>query len=70
MVVPSIDHGNSVPDTRVGQLFRACQSFPTAAAHIILRSQTRTVRVWLCETMIATNAAKYLIFSSLGGSIP
>ena len=34
MVVPSIDHGNSVPDTCVGGFFRACQSFPTAAAHL------------------------------------
>ena len=36
MAVPSIDQGNSVPDTRVGGLFRACQSSPTVAAHLAL----------------------------------
>ena len=36
MVVPFIENGNSVPDTHVGGLFRACQSSPTAAAHLSL----------------------------------
>ena len=36
MVVPSVDHGNSVPDTRIGGLFRACLSSPTATAHLSL----------------------------------
>ena len=32
MDVPSIDHGYSVPDTRVGGLFRACQRSTTVVA--------------------------------------
>ena len=31
MVVLSINHSNSIPDTHVSGLFRACQSSPTAA---------------------------------------
>ena len=57
MVVPSIDHGNSVPNTRVGGHFRACQSSATGAAHLSLYT-------------IVMYAAKYLYFSSLGGSMP
>ena len=36
MVAPAIDHGNSAPDTRVGGLFRACQSSPTSTAYLSL----------------------------------
>ena len=36
IVVPSIDHNNSVPDTCVGGFFRASQSSPTAAAYLSL----------------------------------
>ena len=39
MVVPSIDHGNSVPDTCVCGLYRVCQSYPTDAAHLSLYTQ-------------------------------
>ena len=43
MVVPFIDHGNSAPEIRVGGLFRARQSFPTAACHLSLYTwQPRT----------------------------
>ena len=34
MVIPSIHHGNSVPETHVGGLFRACQCSTTAAAQL------------------------------------
>ena len=34
MVVPSIDHGNSIPGTRVGGLFAAGGSSRTAAAYL------------------------------------
>ena len=53
MVVPSIDHGNSVPDAHVGGLFRTCQSSPTPAAYLSLYT-----------IPIHVHVAKYLFFSS------
>ena len=57
MVFPSIDHGNSVPDTCVGGLLIACQGSPTAA----------TLSIFV--HMIDTQAAKYLYFSSFDESV-
>ena len=34
MVVPPINHGNSVPDNRVNWVFRVSQSSPTATAYL------------------------------------
>ena len=59
MVIPSIDNGNSIPDTRVSGLFGACQSSPTAATCLSIFVH-----------IITKDAAKYLYFSSLGGSVP
>ena len=53
MVVPSIKHGNGVPDTRVGGLFRARQSSPTAAAYCI----------YLCTNDIANNERNLLRYA-------
>ena len=36
IVILLIDYGNSIPHTHVGGLFRACQSFPTAATYLPL----------------------------------
>ena len=60
MVVPSIDHGNSVPDICVSGLFGACQSSPTAAI---------CLSIFVHKIALHAATSKYLHFSSLGGSV-